>query len=141
MTFNSDSLPNFLRLKSLKNVGGRRVMPGAQFLENLEDYNSDISGIASPLSTPSQPVNLPEPELGGELTSQSYDIRANSAQSPAQDEKTGFWSHVGRALADYIDPQKRSEMTEKNESLLSKARGMRVAPETPPNKTSSSICK
>lgn len=140
MTLNADSLPNVLRLQSLKNVSGRRkVLPGAQFLEDLENYESDVSGIAPPSAPAPTGLNLPEPEMGGELTPQSYDIRANSVQAPEEQgmtaEEPGFWSHVGKALADYISPQKRAEMSEKNQAMLSKARGMEAAPQVPPIET------
>lgn len=37
------------RLGGLKNVSGRRVMPGAEFLQDLEDTDTDVSGTAQPL--------------------------------------------------------------------------------------------
>jgi len=84
------------RLSGLKNVRGRSVMPGAEFLQDLEDVDNDVSGTASPLpnfanfKSPTQ--NLPENDLGGELTPQSYDVRANSVspQPQAQHEDNGF---------------------------------------------------
>lgn len=94
------------RLQGLKNVSGRRVMPGAEFLEQLEDELPDVSGTAQPLPNfanfQSPTSNEPEPDLGGELTPQSYDVRANTVEVPEQEapqEEEGFWSRFGRALA------------------------------------------
>jgi len=80
------------RLQGLKNVRPRRVMPGAEFLEALEEPGTDVRGTAQPMP----PLkNLPEEDLGGELTPQSYDVRANSVQNPQQPD----YSRLGQALA------------------------------------------
>lgn len=116
------------RLGGLKSVSGRRrVMPGSELLQD-EDIDTDVSGTAQPLpnfsnfTSPSE--NLPESELGGELTAQSYDVRANSVTPPQEEEGSGFWSKIGSALADYVNPQKRAEMAERNSAMMNQARGM-----------------
>ena len=136
MTPNS-SLGNVIsRLQGLKNVSGRKVMPGAEYLQELEEPPTDVAGTASPLPDFSQFLpsqqNQPEPDLGGELTPQSYDVRANvvNNQPPENPQDSpGFWSKVGTALADYVNPQKRQEMSERNQAMMGRGQ---AAPQTPP---------
>jgi hypothetical protein len=102
MNYNSDALPNVLRLKGLKNARGRSVMPDPNVLLE-EEEPVDYSGTAQPLPKfnnfkPEPAANEPEPELGGELTPQSYDVRANVVESP---EEKNMW----RRFSDYISPQ------------------------------------
>ncbi len=108
MTANSELGNVISRLGGLKNVSGRRrVMP--EFLQDM-DEQPDVSGLTPKLpnfanfSTPTP--NKPESDLGGEITPQSYDIRANSVQNPQdQAQEPGFWSKVGGALANYVTPK------------------------------------
>ena len=110
------------RLAGLKNVSGRRVMPGAEFLKDLEEEDINVAGTAQPLHNfanfQDPNANMPEPDLGGELTPQSYDVRANVVNAPQ--EEPGFFSKLGQALADYVNPQKRQEMSESNAALFNK---------------------
>lgn len=85
-------------------------MPGSEILQELEDVDTDVSGTAQRLpdfqnfTSPSE--NLPESDLGGELTPQAYDVRANVINSPENEqggEETGFWSKIGRALTNYVN--------------------------------------
>ncbi len=88
----------------MKNVRPRRVLPGAEFLEELEGADEDVSGTAQPLpnfanfQSPAQ--NQPESDLGGELTPQSYDVRANSVTPPPQEEE-GLMGNV-KKLGSYL---------------------------------------
>ena len=124
----------------MKNVRPRRVVPGAEFLQELEGADEDVSGTAQPLpnfANFQSPVpNQPESDLGGELTPQSYDVRANSINHTPEEEG-GFFSKLGQALADYINPQKRQEMSQQNSQLMNKAQGMpqQAVPQTPPIET------
>lgn len=110
------------RLGGLKNVN-RRVMPGAEFLQQLEEPDTDVSGTAQPLpnfanfQSPTQ--NMPEEDFGGELTPQSYDVRANVVNAP-EEQEPGFFSKLGQALADYVNPQKRQEMSEQNAAMFNR---------------------
>ena len=80
MTTSSDGLGNIARLSGLKNVHGRKkILPGAEYLEDLEAFEPDVSGTANP-SFQQQP--MPEPEMGTELTPQSFDVRANRVIVP-----------------------------------------------------------
>lgn len=91
----SDSIGNVLRLQGLKNVSGRRkVLPGAEFLHDLDEVDTDVSGTSAAL-------NLPQPEMGGELNAQSYDVRANEVTQPeaAPAEGDNLMSRFGKALA------------------------------------------
>ena len=122
----NSSLGNVIsRLQGLKNVSGRKVMPGAEFLQDLEEPPSDVTGTAPQLPNfanflPNE-QNKPESDLGGELTPQSYDVRANVVKPPEQEEQgPGFWSRVGTALADYVNPQKRQEMSESNQAMMNR---------------------
>lgn len=129
----SGALDSVLRLSGLKHARGRKVMPGAEFLQDLEDDTPDVSGTAAPLPNFANFIppnaNLPEPDLGGELTPQSYDVRANVVNSPeTQQQEPGFWSKVGSALHDYVNPQKRAEMAESNNALMNQARGVAQIP-------------
>jgi hypothetical protein len=120
------------RLGGLKNVN-RRVMPGAEFLQQLEEPDTDVSGTAQPLpnfanfQSPTQ--NMPEEDFGGELTPQSYDVRANVVNAP-EEQEPGFFSKLGQALADYVNPQKRQEMSEQNAAMFN--RGQPAPQPTPP---------
>lgn len=132
-----NSLGNIMsRLGGLKSVSGRRVKELPNFLDNLEDVDTDVSGTAPPLpnfsnfQAPQQ--NLPESDLGGELTPQSYDVRANTVIPPPGQEDGGMFSKLGRALADYVNPQKRQELSQYNQSLMNKAR---AEPQAPPIET------
>src|SRR6185436_9099239 len=97
-----------------------------------------VSGTAQPLpnfanfQTPQS--NVPESDLGGELTPQSYDIRANTAQPPEPEEQPSFFSRLGQALADYVSPTKRAEMAEKNKALFNRGQQPSFA-QTPPIET------
>ena len=108
---NSGAMGNVLRLQGLKNVSGRKkVLPN--FLDELEDVQTDFSGTSSPEPTPQ---NMPEPDLGGEITSQSYDVRANQVmppepQEPPQEENNfvrfGRW--LGESIgADKVNPMQK----------------------------------
>lgn len=112
------------RLSGLKNVRPRRVMPGAEFLEQLDDTQPDVSGASQPLPNfanfQTKNENLPEQDLGGEITPQSYDVRANAVNNPQDQEGPGFFSRLGQALADYVNPQKREEMAASNTALFNK---------------------
>lgn len=110
------------RLGGLKNVN-RRVMPGAEFLQEMDQNDTDVSGTAQPLPNFANfqelAPNMPEPELGGELTSKSYDVRANTVNVPEED--SGFFSKIGKALGDYVNPGKREEMSQQNMALSKQA--------------------
>ena len=73
------------RLSGLKSVSGRKVMPEADYLTDLESEQPDVSGSAGPLPNFSNFIspnaNSPEPDRGGEITAQSYDVRANTVQN------------------------------------------------------------
>jgi hypothetical protein len=135
----NEALGNVLsRLQGLKNVSARRVKNEPDFLQNLQEEDTDVSGTAQPLpnfanfQTPTS--NLPESDLGGELTPQSYDVRANTIQPDESQEQPGFFSKLGQALADYISPTKRAEMSERNSALFNRGQQQSVA-QTPPIET------
>lgn len=122
------------RLQGLKNVSGRserrRVMPESGFLDELQQPEAEIEGTSQTLPDfskfQSPNSNIPEADLGGELTPQSYDIRANVANPPAQEP--GFWSRIGQALADYVSPEKRAEMSIANQSLFNQNKDVAQTP-------------
>lgn len=130
------SIGNILtRLGGLKNVSDRsekrRVMDDADFLQSLAQPEMDVENTAQALPNfanfqPPEP-NLPESDLGGELTAQSYDVRANAA-TPPPDEEPNFLQKLGRALGDYFSPQKREEATNYNRELMQKAQGVGQTP-------------
>ena len=119
------------RLAGLKNVRPRRVMQGGGILENMEDEDEDVSGTSNPMDgiakLPSVAANIPEPDLGGELTSQSYDVRANSASPPEQEP--GLLSRFGSAISDYVNPAKRQQVSQENRAQFDRNQ---VTPQTPP---------
>lgn len=96
------------RLQGLKKVGGkRRVMEPLDTLQDLAESDVDVSGTAA------QPLpefgnflpNSPQAEMGGELTAQSYDVRANTATPPPPEEDEGWFSslkNLGSQLGSYI---------------------------------------
>ena len=67
------SLDNSSRLSALKNGGKRRVK------NDEEAFDLDVSGSA-PIEPRTQ--NVPELDMGGELSAQSYDVRANQVITP-----------------------------------------------------------
>lgn len=81
------------RLAGIKNARPRRVIPGAEFIQKLEEGNEDVSGTAQPppdfSNFQSLISNQPQPDRGGELTSQSYDVRANAVNPTSQDQPEG----------------------------------------------------
>lgn len=108
---------NFIsRLQGLKNVSGRRVMPGQELMQEPEyEPEPDLKGIAQP-ETPRlpefgnfiTPANEPEPDLGGQITSQSYDVRANTSvpiNTQVGTEKPGLFDRLGRGLANAFHPE------------------------------------
>lgn len=87
---------NVSRLSALKNNGKRRVKDDSS---EEDGYDLDLS--ASSLS--SEPPNLPEVDMGGELSSQSYDVRANQVIDPAAQAAADAFDlnpvrRLGRAL-------------------------------------------
>ena len=101
----SDALGNVLRLQGLKNVR-KKVLPGAEFLENLNAVDTDVAGTGSDMGATS--ANIPDLEMGSELSPQSYDVRANQVlpqeASPypmesEQPQEESLWTRFGRALA------------------------------------------
>ena len=96
----------------MKNVRPRRVVPGAEFLEQLEGADDDVSGTAQPLpnfANFQSPVpNQPESDLGGELTPQSYDVRANSVTPPPSEEEGGFMGSL-KKMGSYLGNLFKSE--------------------------------
>lgn len=131
------SLGNIItRLQGLKNVSGRKkIMPEAEIWDEA-DEPSQMEGAAQDLPDFSQfqppEANMPELDMGSELSPQSYDVRANVANPPQ--EEPSFWQRVGRSLADYINPEKRQQMTSSNRELMDRAQGKTVA-QTPPIET------
>lgn len=142
---NENGLGNVLRLASLKNVSGRKkVLPGAEFLNQLEDYDTDVSGTSLP--PPGVGVNMPEADLGGELTAKSYDVRANTAQDfvgnqaatpEPEQEPESFWSRFGRALAyqthNVPTPPKSTPPVETLQVEASEGLPNQAPPEQPPS--------
>lgn len=104
------------RLSGLKSVSGRRVMPGDENLQELESAVPDVSGSAAPLPNFNNFIapnaNSPEPDRGGEITAQSYDVRANTVDNPPpqEEEQGGFWQSLGKNLASvFQSPQKDTQ--------------------------------
>lgn len=102
------------RLQGLKNVSGRKVMPGQELFQEPEYEETDLADTAQspPPLLPEfnnflPTKNEPESDMGGELTPQSYDIRANSVEPNEQEltQKPGFWDNLGQRLAEYINPK------------------------------------
>lgn len=126
MSSPNSSLGNVIsRLQGLKNVSGnprRRVMPGAEFLEGQQDTPQDVSGTAMQLpnfanfSNPAQ--NQPESDLGGELTPQSYDVRANTVMPPPQEDGgfMGTLRNLGQSLGNMFKSKENPQMPEMQNS-------------------------
>ena len=129
------ALASILRLNGLKNARGRKVMEDNNVLNDLNNIETNIEGVAAPAPPP---PNVPEADLGGELNSQQYDVRANTAMTPGvgnymhagtqpveetpsmEEEKPNVFHRLGQALSDYVNPEKRREMTEGNEKLFNR---------------------
>jgi len=79
-TLQSSGLEPAVRLKSLKNAK-RRVMPGEEEIQNLDQFNPDIAGTANPTLAPAPTQNTPQPAIGSQVSAQSYDPRANQVMT------------------------------------------------------------
>ena len=94
------TIENISRLKGLKG-GRRKVGTDVDFLQDLDDAfdAKSVSGTAGDYSTTHE--NLPDLDMGGQLTPQSYDVRANTVMNKDQDAGAGkgMWEKLGRALA------------------------------------------
>ena len=124
------------RLGGLKSVS-RRAKDPLEVLQNIETEDTDVAGTAP--SSPQLPdftnflpdkSNLPESDMGGELTPQSYDVRANVVNKPdeKQEDNSGFWSSLGSALHDYVNPEKRQAMREQNQAMSQQAQSFSERP-------------
>lgn len=103
--YSSGAMGNILRLQGLKNVSGRRVMPGDPVEEDNIDPEIDMQGTAQKVPNfanfiPPEEKNLPQAELGGELTPQSYDVRSNSVipEEEISQEMENPYSVLGESL-------------------------------------------
>lgn len=113
---NSDNIGDFLRLKGLKTLSQKRkILPEADYWRKLDDSPEDLGTSQSPIQHPLK--NLPQSDLGGELTAQSYDVRANQVAPQAPpietqqvDETEGLppvsasqqesmWTKLGRGIS------------------------------------------
>ena len=114
------------RLSGLKNVTGRRVMDDPTQI----GQGRDLEPIEAPM--PEQPPlpkfenfappqNVPQEDMGGTVTPQSLDVRANSAMQPEPAQQPGFWENVGQALSDYVNPQKRQQVAQQSQEAIQKA--------------------
>lgn len=104
---NSNGMGNMLRLQGLKNVSGRRVMPGQLPFEDEEEF--DVSGTAQEPILPKfenfipPAPNQPAPDMGGEVTPQSYDVRANSVIPPeTPNEEPNILQKLGQSLGQFF---------------------------------------
>jgi hypothetical protein len=110
----SGGMGNVLRLQGLKNVSGRRVMPGDEMIEEQNEPNFDVQGTAPKMPNFANfiPQNEPQPELGGELTSQSYDVRSNLAlpeeNIEQENEELDPHARMGRALVQMMRDRYKS---------------------------------
>jgi hypothetical protein len=107
----TSAVDNMLRLQGLKSARKKAILPG--FLDDT--YEPEVEQARPPPpATETMPKNLPEPDLGGELNSQSYDVRANASQpaQEAQQENEGVFQKLGRTLAGYF---KKSNDTTPNQ--------------------------
>ena len=111
---NPKGLDSVLRLSGLKNAIGRRVLPGAEFLQDLEPAPTDVSGTAPALPNFANlaPRNEPQADLGGELSPQSYDVRANvvepAVQAPKEPEGVPIFSTIGNYLKKAFTPENKN---------------------------------
>lgn len=108
------AIDSTLRLSGLKSVAGRKVRPESEFSPDFAEQDFDLEGTSQPTPIPefsnflpNPPKNEPEPDLGGELTSQSYDVRANEVNVPTpveEIEKPSIWGRLGSALRRSLYP-------------------------------------
>lgn len=115
LPLNTQGIDNIMRLANLKNVDGRRRVKNNPPLLPEEEVNMDVKGVSQP---PIMPKNIPEADLGGELTPQSYDVRANEVVDPNQppsqempEEEKGFFRRLGESLFNYTSKEPVSEST------------------------------
>jgi len=120
------------RLQGLKNVSGkRRVMPGEGVLEDLNTIEPDVPPDMPDLSNlgniPNE--NVPEADMGGQLTSQSYDVRANTASPPQEEpQNDNMFYRLGRYLKSQFTPSLSPEFSKQFPNVKSVA-------QTPPVET------
>lgn len=90
------------RLQGLKNVSGRKVMPGEGILQEKDDYENDVSGTAQP-TMPDYSMQIDSQPGQGGIPSQEDDVRANMEINPNQEEdQQGFFSKLGNSLANMV---------------------------------------
>lgn len=118
----AENIAQIFKLAKLKNVSGRRVMPGEEAVEAIESPANDVSGTANTMPKfgnflpPEPKPNEPEPDRGGELTSQSYDVRANAVNPPpAPPQNQGFLHKMDQMIP--RDEQGRSPLERLGSSL------------------------
>lgn len=109
-----DSIGNVARLSGLKNVSGRsekrRVMPEEDLEGDFLDEEPSVEGTSQNMDDPSPlpnfakfiPIakNMPEPETGGAITPQSYDVRSNSVLDVKKEKQDMAYKRLGSALGD-----------------------------------------
>lgn len=102
------AMDNIFRLSSLKNANSkRRVTSEDALLDQMDDYENDFSGTSNNY----EPIQKePELDLGGELNSQAYDVRANEVipeENPSYLQKFGNWFREGYTPSLHPEAQKR----------------------------------
>lgn len=127
--YSSESMPHVFKLKGLKHAGGRRIMDPESEVSEPDLGTGSVDTLGGTAPKPILPLfsnfkpftqNEPQSDMGGELTPQSYDVRANSvltesplesaAEAPQETQQPGLWARVGKALSDYINPEKKAEV-------------------------------
>lgn len=121
--YSPKAIADIFKLSGLKNVSKRKVMPEEEILAEDEQPEGDVSGTA--INTQQMRDNVPEPDLGGELSAQSYDVRANKEIAVPGEEEGNMFTKLGAALA--------KNMQQKG--MYRQGLTPPVAPETPPIET------
>lgn len=119
MSVDTSGIANVLRLSGLKNVAGRKkILPGAEYLEDLDQAPSnDFSG------TSQEQKNIPTEDMGVELTSQAYDVRANEELYPKvkSDNEENIFSNLGKAFSQNVVMKPEAKQERPNYLSLAEA--------------------
>lgn len=149
MTANSSLGSVVSRLQGLKNVGGRRVMPGEEEFPVDESVTDPEAATRSGINYGEMADNL---RAGGVAPPYppGYDVRANSFaapqeagkelqdQTPAKQNEPGFWSNIGENLTNFAQFHKNRGNTPVNPEPAVNGPNYQpdqVYPQTPPVET------
>jgi len=129
----ADAIGNIMsRMGGLKNVGKRRVMQPPEYMEETSDFDGREPPQQLPEFSNFLPKeNMPQAEMGAELTPQSYDVRANEITAPEEDGIGASLRKLGANLWNNFKEGWKPGISEDTRAQL----GVKPMAQTPPVET------